>query len=148
MPRMKPERRSVAPYLLVEEVAELIEFCREVFAGRLRGRLTRPDGTIMHAEIEIGDSILMMGEPMGEFGPAPAWIFVTVEDCEAVYARALEAGGESVMEVTHMHHAGERYGGVRDRWGNVWWISTTVERVPWDEQQRRIHALVDQELGG
>ena len=141
------KRQSVVPYLMVENVDELIEFCRRVFNARLRGRLTRPDETVMHAEVTIGDSVVMMGEPMGEFGPVQAWVFVTVDDCEAVYARALEEGCESVMEITHMHHAGERYGGVRDRFGNVWWISTTVEGVPWDEQQRRILALVEQELG-
>ena len=140
-------RHSVVPYLLVERVDDLIAYCRDAFEARLLGRLTRPDGSLMHAEVAIGDSLVMMGEPMGELGPAPAMLFVTVDDCEAVYERALAAGGESVMEVTHMHPAGERYGGVRDAHGNVWWISTTVEEVPWDEQQRRIQALVDQELG-
>ena len=140
-------RTSVVPYLLVDRVDDLIDFCRSVFDAELRGRLDRPDGTVMHAEVVIGDSLVMMGEPMGELGPAPAMLFVNVETCETVYERALAAGGESLMEVTNMHPAGERYGGVRDPHGNVWWISTTVEEVPWDEQQRRIDALVDQELG-
>ena len=145
---LKRERQTAVPYLLVDGVDGLIDFCREVFDAELSGRLARPEGTVMHAEVLIGDSVVMMGEPMGEFQPAPGWVFVTVDDCDAVYARALQAGGTSEMEISHMHHAGERYGGVRDPFGNVWWISSHVEDVPWDEQQRRIDALVEQELGG
>lgn len=138
---------TVTPYLLVPDVDDVISFCVDVFEASELGRLTRPEGTVMHAEIVVRGSTIMLGEPMGEFEPAPGWIFVRVENCEAVYERALAAGGQSVMEVTEMHHAGERYGGVRDSGGNVWWISTTTEQVPWREQQRRIDALVEQDLG-
>ena len=137
----------MVPYLLVKEVDALIAFCETVFRAELRGRLTRPDGTVMHAELAIGDSVVMMGEPMGEFGPAPGGLFVTVDDCDAVYARALEAGGTVEMPIMDMHHAGERYGGVRDGCGNIWWIASDTERVSWEEQQRRIDALVEQDLG-
>lgn len=140
-------RPDVVPYLLVDRVDDLVDFARAVFHAELRGRLTRPDGTVMHVELAIGDGLLMAGEPMGEFGPTPGWLFVTVADCDRTYSRALEAGATSVMEVTDMHHAGERYGGVKDPFGNVWWISTTVDEVDWKEQQRRIDALVEQELG-
>ena len=143
--RVRPH--GVCPYLLVEGVDGLIRFCERVFGARTFGRLVRPDGSVMHVEVEVEGSRIMMGEPMGEFGPSPAMLFVNVEQCEEVFERALEAGGESVMEVTRMHHAGERYGGVRDPFGNVWWISTSEEKVPWAEQQRRIDALVDQDLG-
>ena len=101
----------------------------------------------MHAEIDIEGSRIMMGEPMGEFGPQPGMLYVRVDDPEATFARALEAGATSIMEITRMHHAGERYGGVQDPFGNSWWIATTEEVVPWPESQRRIDALIAQDLG-
>ncbi len=101
----------------------------------------------MHAELEIRGSMVMIGEPMGEFGPMPSSIFLYVEECDAVYARALEAGGESVMEVTTMEHAGVRYGGVRDGSGNIWWIGTQLENVPFEEVQCRIDAVAGQDFG-
>ncbi len=131
---------AVTPYLIVEGVAELVSFLERAFGAKASGLLDRPDGSVMHAEVRIGDSAVMMGEPMGEFGPMPASLFLYVEDCDATYARALEAGGVSVMEVTTMHHAGERYGGVLDPSGNIWWIATHVEDVSWEEQARRIEA--------
>ena len=65
----------------------------------------------------------------------------------AAYARALECGATPIMEVADLTHAGERYGGVQDPTGNVWWIASKVRDIPWDEQQRRMDALVAQELG-
>ena len=138
---------TVTPYLLVEGARQLVDFCVAAFDGTVAGMLTRPDGSLMHAEIELGENRVMMGEPMGEFDPMPGAIFLRVEDCDAVYTQALAAGGTSIMEVTTMHHAGERYGGVRDPFGNVWWVSTKVEGVPWAEQQRRIDALAELDLG-
>ncbi len=138
---------NVVPYLLVPGVRDLIDFLEEAFGAALEGRLTRPDGTVMHAELVIGGSRVMLGEPMGEFAPMPSSIFLTVEDCDSVLERALEAGGESVMDVTTMQHAGERYGGVKDPSGNIWWVASHVEDVSWDEQQRRIDAVAAEDFG-
>lgn len=138
---------TLVPYLLVEGVPRLIEWLKESFDATESGRLTRPDGSLMHAEVDIGASTVMLGEPMGEFVAMPASIFLTVEDCDASYARALAAGGTSAMEVTTMEHAGERYGGVFDPSGNLWWVSTGVEEVGWTEQQRRIDAIAAQQFG-
>lgn len=140
-------RPSVIPYLCVEGVDDLIAMLVNVFDARLIGKLRRPDGGVMHAEVQIGNSVVMMGEPMGQFDPAPAWVFVTVDDCDAVYAKALAAGCTVEMEMMELPHAGERYGGVLDAHGNTWWIATQTEKVSWDEQQRRIDALVEQGLG-
>lgn len=137
---------TLTPYLLVEGVPALIAFLEKTFGVVTVGKLDRPDGSVMHAELEVGDSKLMVGEPMGEFGPMPASIFVYVEDCDAIYARALEAGGTSVMDVTTMQHAGERYGGVKDPSGNIWWIATHLEDVSWEEQQYRIDAVAGQDF--
>jgi PhnB protein len=129
---------TVTPYLLVNGVAELVEFLERAFDAEVTLRLDRPDGTIMHVEVSIGDSIVMLGEPMGEFGPMPTSIYLYVEDCDAIYQRAVEAGATSVMEPTDMHHAGERYGGVKDPSGNLWWVATHIEDVSPEEQARRI----------
>ncbi|MEM7349806.1 MAG: VOC family protein [Acidobacteriota bacterium] len=134
---------AITPYLLVEGAAKLLDFLAEAFGAEESFRLDRPDGSLMHAEIRIDDAAVMVGEPMGEFGPMPGSIYLYVKDCDAVYERALAAGGVSVMPVTHMAHAGERYGGVKDPSGNLWWIATHVEDVSHEEEKRRIAAMAD-----
>ena len=138
---------TVTPYLLVEGVPTLIEWLAAAFGASELGRLMRPDGTLMHAEVLIGDSAIMLGEPLGEFRAMPASIYLRVDECDATYARALAAGGVSVREVMTMEHAGERYGGVMDPSGNIWWVASHVEDVSWDEQQRRIDSVAGQEFG-
>ena len=141
-------RPTIVPYLALDRATEFIDFAQRVFGAQLKGRLDRPDGSLMHAELTIADSLIMVGTPMGEFSAAPGWLFATVDDCDAVFAEAIANGGAEVMPLTHMHHAGERYGGVRDPFGNVWWIAATPDgSVSWAEQQRRIDALPAQELG-
>jgi uncharacterized glyoxalase superfamily protein PhnB len=135
---------AITPYLLVERVPELIAFLSRAFAATEVGRLTRPDGTLMHAEVEIGGSRLMLGEPMGEFRAMPGSIFLYADDVDATFARAREAGAEEVMPITEMWHAGERYGGVRDPSGNIWWVAERLETLGWEEQQARIADLAAQ----
>ena len=132
---------TVTPYLLVNRLPELVMFLEQAFDAEIMYRLDRPDGSIMHIEVGIGDSIVMLGEPMGEIGPMPTSIYLYVGDCDAIYERAIEAGATSVMEPTDMYHAGERYGGVKDPSGNLWWIATHIEDVPPEEQARRVVEL-------
>lgn len=120
--------RTVTPYLTVPNVAGLIKFLSCAFGAIERLRLPRPDGSVMHAEVSIGDSIIMMGEPSAQFGPMPASIFLTVEDCDAAYHRAIECGATSVMEPADQPHAGQRYGGVKDLCGNLWWPATAIAK--------------------
>lgn len=128
----------VIPYLLIESVDGLISFLEDVFDAKATCKLTRQDGTVMHAEARIGDAVIMMGEPIGVFGPMPGSVFVYVEDCDAVFRKAVDAGATPVLEPMDMTHAGERYGGVSDQRGIVWWIATHKEDVTPEEQQRRI----------
>ena len=125
---------TITPYLLVDGVARLISFLITTFDASELERRLRPDGSIMHAEVRIGDSIVMMGEPLDEFGPMPASMYVYVSDCDRVYQRALQADGISVMEPTTRPAEGDRYGGVKDPSGNIWWIATHLEDVPSDQQ--------------
>jgi PhnB protein len=128
--------RTVTPYLLVEGADRLITFLCEAFAANVRCREARPDGSVMHSELRVGDSMLMLGEANDEFGPMPTSIYLYVPDCDSVYQQALKAGGNSVFELMDMP-SGERYGGVKDPAGNIWWIATHIEDVSPEEQERR-----------
>ncbi|MBW8350890.1 VOC family protein [Bacillus sp. IITD106] len=133
--------KTVNPYLMVDHVAQLIEFIEHIFGGKLKYQLDRPDGSIMHAEIMIGDSIIMAGEPMEEYGVMPASVYIYVQDCDNIYKRAVQYGAESIMPPTDMKHAGERYGGVKDSLGNIWWIATQIEDLTPEEQAKRIQEM-------
>lgn len=127
--------QTVTPYLAVRGATELVRFLQEAFGAKPRGdMMTAPDGSIRHGELLIGDSVVMVGETPDE--PVQAMLHVYVEDCDAVYRKALESGAESVREPADQFY-GDRSGGVRDKWGNRWHISTHVEDVPPDEMRRR-----------
>lgn len=137
-PQPIPEGRpTVVPYLVINDVAKAIDFLKATFDAEEKERIPRADGSVMHAELIIGNGMVMMGEPRDEFGPMPASIFISVEDCDAVYKRAIAAGGVSVMEPADMHHAGERYGGVKDHAGNIWWMATHIEDLSEEEAKKR-----------
>ncbi len=130
---------TITPYLIVPEADAFISFMREAFGARERMRFDNPDGRIMHAEVEIGDSVLMLGEATDEFQARPANIHLYVEDCDAVYRRALAAGGESLREPSDQPY-GDRSAAVADRWGNNWWLATHIEDVSQEEVERRMKA--------
>jgi len=119
---------TVTPYLVVEGAAQLIDFLKQAFDGEEIQRMTRPDGTIMHAEVKIGDSRVMIGEAGGEYPPMPAMLHLYVEDTDALYRRALQAGATSLREPTDEVY-GDRMSGVKDLCGNQWWIATHIKDV-------------------
>jgi len=136
---VKPIRdgfHTVTPYLFTEGAARLIDFMTVAFGAKVISRQDRPDGAVMHAELRIGDSMLMLGEGGGEFGPMPTSIYLYVVDCDTVYQRALAAGGISVFNIRNLP-SGERYGAVRDPCGNIWWVATHVEDVSPEEEEKR-----------
>jgi PhnB protein len=97
--------------------------------------MSRPDGTIGHAEVRIGDSTIMISDAEGVSRPMPSAIDLSVTDSDAVYKRALRAGATSLMApVDHLH------GGVRDPVGNVWWIATHTQDVSREEMTSRAAA--------
>lgn len=132
---------SVTPYLLIEGADELVEFLEDAFDAEILTREDRPDGTLVHAELRIGDSMLMVGEASEEFGPYPASLYLYVEDCDDIFAAALEAGATIALEPTTVPNTGERYGAVTDPAGNVWWIATHLGDVDVEEESRRIEEL-------
>ncbi|HLC11167.1 VOC family protein [Candidatus Bathyarchaeota archaeon] len=135
-----PERyHSVTPYLVVEGVPKLLEFLQKTFNSTELERVPRPDGTISHAEVRIGDSVVMMGEANAQSKPMPTMLYVYVEDVDAVYKRALQAGAKPVRELKDEFY-GDRAGGVADPVGNQWWIATHKEDVSSEELRRRMEA--------
>src|SRR5262249_28701428 len=116
---------TVTPYLVVNGVAKLVEFLQKAFnAQMIHPMMTAPDGRVMHAEVKIGDSPIMLGEPMGpQQPPVPAMLYLYVPDVDALFKQAIAAGGTSIMEPTNQFY-GDRNAGLKDAFGNQWWIGT------------------------
>jgi PhnB protein len=131
---------TVTPYLIVQGASRLIEFLKDAFDGDETLRMMLPDGAIQHAEVRIGDSVVMVSDAGGEWQAMPATIHLYVDDTDAAYQRALQAGGISVREPADQFY-GDRSAGVKDPTGNYWWIATHVEDVSAEELARRAEAF-------
>jgi uncharacterized glyoxalase superfamily protein PhnB len=118
---------SVSPYLLVSRGDEVMDFLREAFGAVALRRIERADGSLLHGEVRIDDSVVMLGEPEGEEGwtPTPAHVHIYVPDVDAAFQRALAAGGEAVQEPERGDDP-DRRAGVRGPSGHTWWIATLV----------------------
>ena len=127
---------SITPYLVVEDVARLIDFLKAAFGAVEVHRMQRPDGRVGHAEVQIGDSRLMIGEAQGEWKPMPCALYLYLENCDAVYRQEIKAGATSLREPQDQFY-GDRHGGVIDPCGNQWWIATHIEDVSPEEIARR-----------
>ncbi len=128
---------SVTPYLVVKDPAEAIHFMREVFgATELIAPMHREDGTIMHAEMRVGNSPIMIGGTSGDWQPSPAMLYVYVENADEAYNKALQIGATSMMEPADQPH-GDRYGMVRDSQGNQWCMAEVLEQLTEAELRSR-----------
>lgn len=119
---------SVTPYLIVASIPPFIPFLERAFGAEELDRDTLPDGSVLHAKVRIGDSMVMMGQARGEYAPMPSMLYLYVADVDATYARALEAGGKSLREPVDEPY-GDRVAGVKDPMGNEWWIATAGGRT-------------------
>lgn len=118
---------SVSPYLLVAGADATIEFLKRVFSAVELRRFPDDAGKVMHAEVRIDDTVVMLADPPApDRTPVPSHVHVYVEDVDATYHRALEAGAVSVQEPVKKQDEDKR-GGVRDPGGTTWWIATKVE---------------------
>jgi len=115
--------RTVTPYLIVPDADALLSYIEKAFAGRTRSRHTDDDGRVMHAEITIGDSVVMVGEANEEFPANRSMIHLYVADVDTMFRSAIEAGGTPIREPEDMPY-GDRSGGVVDPWGTQWWMAT------------------------
>lgn len=140
MPQNPPDGyQTVTPYAVVDDPEAVIEFAGAVVGGKVRARSERDDGTVMHAEITIGDSLLMVGGATGESPPFPAMLHVYVDDVDAVFASALARSAISLREPEDQFY-GDRLAGVIDEQGNQWWFATRVEERSAEEMDRRAAA--------
>ncbi|MFF4194518.1 VOC family protein [Nonomuraea sp. NPDC001831] len=128
---------TVTPWIISRDTAGLIDWLEAAFDAVELGRMTGPDGDVQHAEVRIGNAVVMMFDARPEWPDTPGFLRLYVPDAEAVHRRAVEAGGTSVTEVTHLFF-GDLVGRVRDPWGNLWWIQTHIEDVSAEEAGRRL----------
>ena len=135
---------SLNPYLVVDDATRAIEFYKQAFDAKERGVMAGPEGKVMHAELEIGDSVFMLGDhfeqstvtPPKQLGGTGSAIFMYVEDVDAVVQRAEQAGGNVIMPVQDMFW-GDRYGKVADPFGHEWQIATRKEDLSEEEMMER-----------
>lgn len=130
---------TVSPYIVVSGITKLIDFAKQAFGATEVYISKRPDGTVQHAEIKIGDSIVMMGEGAENGKTFLAMLHLYMDDVDSVYQRALQAGAKSIREPANQPY-GDRSSGVEDSFGNQWWISTHVEDVTSAEMEQRAKA--------
>jgi PhnB protein len=143
-----PEGYTTAtPYLIVKGCAQAIDFYKRAFGAAERFRMAEPDGRVAHAEIKIGNSVIMLADehpergytgPLSHGGPGVC-MMLYVEDVDDVFNRALKAGAKSRHAVENQFY-GDRSGTLEDPFGHIWTISTHVEDVPPEEMKRRAEA--------
>lgn len=126
---------TVTPFLNIEGASDAIELYKKAFGAEEKGRHLGPDGKIMHAEIQIGDSRIMISDAM-QRSVTRASLHLYVRDCDAAWARATAAGLEVELPIADQFW-GDRWGLLRDRWGNQWGISTHKEDLAPDEMAKR-----------
>ena len=138
---------QVSPYLIVDGAARAIDFYTQVLGAKERMRMGGPDGKIGHAELQIGDSVIMLADEFPEMdfrsprsiGGTPVHIHLYVEDVDAVVGRALASGAKVLRPVQDQFY-GDRSGSVIDPYGHVWHVATHKEDLSMDELRRRAAA--------
>ncbi len=113
---------TITPYLIVKGGLGFIDFMQKVFGAHEKMKMMRDENTVMHAELEIGGSIIMLADATDKFPAMPAGLFIYVENADEAYDKAMANGASSVMEVSDQEYG--RSGGVLDPYGNTWWITT------------------------
>ena len=149
-PKPIPEGyHTVTPYLAVEDAAKAIEYYKRAFGAKERVKMEAPDGKIGHAELEIGDSLVMLSDPFPqgstkppkELGGTSGSVFLYVEDVDSVVQDAVDAGATITMPVDNQFW-GDRFGTVTDPFGHLWSIATHIEDVPPEEMAERAKAAM------
>lgn len=139
---------SITPYLTVDNAKDAIDFYKRAFDAKQTVRMDSPDGKISHAELKIGDSMLMISDAMRgarsprSLGGTPVNIFLYVDDVDTVFNRATHAGAKVDMPVDDMFW-GDRYGKLTDPFGHSWSIATHKEDVSPAEMQKRAVAAME-----
>ena len=138
---------TATPYLVVKGADKTIEFLKKAFGAEPAFEpMTRPDGKIMHADLKIGNSHVMLGEASDQHPAMPGMVHLYVANVDAVYQRAVAAGGISAMEPTDQFY-GDRGSSVTDPSGNHWYIASHIEDVPMAELKKRAEAMYKSQKG-
>lgn len=140
----------VTPYLCVDGANAAIDFYTRVLGATERGRMDAPGGKVGHAELQLGDSVIMLADEFPEMGArspkavggTPVTIMVYVEDVDAVFRRALESNATALQEVADQFY-GDRSGQFEDPFGHRWNVATHVEDVPAEEMEKRAAAMMN-----
>jgi PhnB protein len=138
MPVNPPEGyHTVTPFVIVRDSVKFLDFLGRAFGAQELGRVVGEDGSIGHAEVRIGDSVVMMFDAKPHWPDTPAFLRLYVDDVDATFEGALEAGATTVTELGTMPW-GDRAGRVRDPLGNLWWLMSRVEDLTEEEVGRRM----------
>lgn len=139
---------TLTPYLIAKDAAGAIDFYKKAFGAVELSRMADPSGTVRHAEIKIGNSPFMLTDENPDYpewkgplsrGGTPVHLYLYVEDADAVFAQALEAGAKELMPMKDQFY-GDRSGGVTDPFGHIWYIATHKEDVTPEEMENRMAA--------
>lgn len=114
----------VMPYLIVKDAARFIQFMETIFAARLRYSENRPEGGILHGELQIEEAVIMFCDATQKYLPRPAGMFLYVSNAEEIIRRAVAAGATLLTEIADRPYG--RGGGFADAWGNQWWVNTAA----------------------
>lgn len=141
--------QTLTPYLSVDDAAAAIDFYGRAFGATERSRMASPDGKIAHAELEIGNSVVMLADPFPQFqvkppkdlGGTTVGVFMYVEDVDEVFRQAVDVGATPTMAPEDQFW-GDRFASVTDPFGHSWQIATHVEDVPPEEMQKRAEAAM------
>jgi PhnB protein len=143
-----PGHHTVSPYLAIKDAAKALEFYKTAFGATEIYKLMMPDGRLGHAEIRLGDSVIMLSDEFPEYGGkapqtlggSPVSIHLYVEDVDAFFKRALATGAKERKPVMDQFY-GDRSGQLEDPFGHLWWVATHKEDVAPDEMQKRVQVM-------
>jgi len=135
---MRPGLSAITPYVIVRPADRFIEFLKSAFEGVERMRMPAPDGSIMHAEVAIGNGAIEVSDGNEQYPTAPQAIHLYVDDPDATYARTLQGGASSFYAPTDEHPSGDRWGAVKDPFGNHWYIAKPRGWTPGPEGLRSV----------
>jgi PhnB protein len=139
---------TVTPYLAIKNASKALEFYKQAFGAIESYKLMMPDGRLGHAEIRLGDSMIMLSDEFPEYGGkapetldgSPVSIHLYVEDVDAFFRKALAAGAKERKPVMNQFY-GDRSGQLEDPFGHLWWVATHKEDVAPEEMQKRVQAM-------
>lgn len=114
--------QQVMPYLIVPRAAAFMAFMQTVFGATERMKMMRDEKLIMHAELQVGDSVIMLADATDQYSQQNAGLFIYVDNCDATYKAALDNGAEPIMEPVNQDYG--RSSGVKDPFGNTWWVTS------------------------